>query len=99
MINSTSDLRDQQHPLYGTDRQIVNTLLNETMTDHHLAELARLKIRYRGFPGARDIQKDLEIVLEKWQLTDEQLFSKTRELHSSTRIYTVKARRDTEDWS
>ena len=81
MINSTSDLRDQQHPLYGTDRQIVNTLLNETMTDHHLAELARLKIRYRGFPGARDIQKDLEIVLEKWQLTDEQLFSKTRELH------------------
>ena len=99
MINSTSDLRDQQHPLYGTDRQIVNTLLSESVTDHHLAELARLKIRYRGFPGARDIQKDLDVVLQKWQLTDEQLFAKTRELHSSTRIYTVKARREIEDWS
>jgi len=99
MINSTSDLRDQQHPLYGTDRQIVNALLTEAVSDHHLAELARLKIRYRGFPGARDIQKDLDVVLQKWQLTDEELFSKTRALHSSTRIYTVKARRDTEDWS
>jgi Protein of unknown function (DUF3288) len=39
------------------------------------------------------------VVLQKWQLTDEQLFAKTRELHSSTRIYTVRARREIEDWS
>lgn len=99
MLNATSDLRDQQHPLYGGDRQIVNALLTGEPTDHNLAELARLKIRYRGFPGARDIQKDLDVVLKQWTLTDEQLFAKTRELHSATRLYTVKARREIEDWS
>ncbi len=99
MINSTDDRRDQQHPLYGSDRQIVNTLLSGEPNDLNLAELARLKIRYRGFPGARDIQKDLDVVLQKWKLTDEQLFAKTRELHSATRIYTVRARREIEDWS
>lgn len=99
MINATNDRRDQQHPLYGSDRQIVNNLLSGDPSDHNLAELARLKIRYRGFPGARDIQKDLDVVLQNWKLTDEQLFAKTRELHSSTRIYTVRARREIEDWS
>ncbi len=95
----TSDRREQQHPLYGSDRQIVNTILSGEPTDLNLAELARLKIRYRGFPGARDIQKDLDKTLANWQLTEEQLFDKTRELHNSMRLYTVRGRRETEDWS
>jgi hypothetical protein len=95
----TTDRREQQHPLYGSDRQIVNTILAGEPTDLNLAELARLKIRYRGFPGARDIQKDLDKTLAKWQLTEEQLFDKTRELHNSMRLYTVRARREQEDWS
>jgi len=94
-----TDRRDQQHPLYGSDRQIVTTLLTGDPSDLNLAELARLKIRYRGFPGARDIQKDLDQVLTKWQLTEEELFAKTRELHNSMRLYSVRARRDQEDWS
>ncbi len=95
----TTDRREQQHPLYGSDRQIVNTILAGEPTDLNLAELARLKIRYRGFPGARDIQKDLDKTLANWQLTEEQLFDKTRKLHNSMRLYTVRARREQEDWS
>jgi hypothetical protein len=95
----TTDRREQQHPLYGGDRQIVNTILAGEPTDLNLAELARLKIRYRGFPGARDIQKDLDKTLANWKLTEEQLFDKTRELHNSMRLYTVRARREQEDWS
>ena len=95
----TTDRREQQHPLYGSDRQIVNTILAGEPTDLNLAELARLKIRYRGFPGARDIQKDLDKTLANWKLTEEQLFDKTRELHNSMRLYTVRARREQEDWS
>lgn len=95
----TTERREQQHPLYSSDRQIVNAILSGDPTDLNLAELARLKIRYRGFPGARDIQKDLDQALARWQLTEEQLFAKTRELHNSMRLYTVRARREQEDWS
>ncbi|MBD2328925.1 MAG: hypothetical protein B0A82_09220 [Alkalinema sp. CACIAM 70d] len=94
-----SEKRDQQHPLYATDRQIVNSLLSGEPTDYNLAELARLRIRYQGFPGARDIQTDLDKVLSQWQLTEAVLFEKTRELHGSTRLYNVRGRRQEEDWS
>ncbi len=94
-----SEKRDQQHPLYSTDRQLVNTLLTGEPTDINLAELARLRIRYRGFPGARDIQTDLDKVLSQWNLTEEALFAKTREIHATSRIYNVRGRRQEEDWS
>ncbi|MGB6167424.1 MAG: DUF3288 family protein, partial [Geitlerinemataceae cyanobacterium] len=60
---------EQQHPQAQKDRAIVNTLIAEEPTDYNLSELARLRIRYRGFPGARDIQNDLDIALQNWQLT------------------------------
>jgi hypothetical protein len=90
--------KDQQHPLYTDDRQIVNTLLNEQPTDYNLAELARLKIRYRGFPGARDIQTDLESTLKKWGLTEEELFEKTRQIHQTAQVYRTRTSQR-EDWS
>lgn len=94
-----SELKDQQHPLYRGDRQLLHELLAiNTPSDRHLADLARLKIRYRGFPGARDIQADLEEVLRRWQLTEATLFAKTRQLHATARVYgTSNDGRD--DWA
>ena len=94
-------MEEQQHPQARTDRSIVDTLLMEDATDRNLAELARLRIRYRGFPGARDIQVDLDKVLEKWQLTEDILFEKTRLIHATGNVYSqVRSnKRDEEDWS
>ncbi|MEM1171164.1 MAG: DUF3288 family protein [Cyanobacteria bacterium P01_H01_bin.35] len=88
---------EQKHPQYNKDRQIVDTLLKEEDTDYNLAELARLKIRYRDFPGARDIQKDLKQVLANWELTEENLYEKTRQIHSKGQVY-KKDNNDQEDW-
>ena len=62
-MDSVEKTQDQQHPQYKRDRASVDTLLASEATDYNLSELARLIIRYRGFPGARDIQLDLKKVL------------------------------------
>lgn len=72
--------------------------MTEDPTDFNLAELARLMVRYQGFPGGRDIQTDLATVLKKWQLTPETLFEKTREIHAREPIYTVRSNKR-EDWN
>ncbi|MDX2243025.1 MAG: DUF3288 family protein [Leptolyngbyaceae cyanobacterium bins.302] len=93
-----TEQKDQQHPQWQSDRQSVDALLAGKPTDYNLAELARLRIRYRGFPGARDIQADLETVLENWDLTEEELFAKTRQIHATQQIYKgLGSQRD--DWS
>jgi Protein of unknown function (DUF3288) len=96
---SMSELKDQQHPLWTRDRQVVDNLLAGEPTDFHLAELARLKMRYQGFPGARDIQADLVKVTEKWGFTDDTLFAKTREIHAGPPVYKVRGNKNEEDWS
>lgn len=100
MSNNSDDStrKDQQHPLYNGDRQIASTLLNEQPTEFNLAELARLRIRYQGFPGARDIHNDLDKVLQQWHLTEEELFAKTRQLHQTAQVYKGRAAQR-EDWS
>jgi len=90
--------QEQQHPLYKGDRQIVDKLLQNDPTDYNMAELARLKIRYRGFPGANDIQTDLEKVLQKWQMDEEQLFTITRLIHAKGIVYKTRDN-DSEDWA
>lgn len=93
-----TEQKDQQHPLWKTDRQIVDALLVGNPTDYNLSELARLRIRYQGFPGARDIQADLDTVLENWDLTEALLFEKTRQIHATQQIYKgLGSQRD--DWS
>ncbi len=93
-----TEQKDQQHPLWKTDRQIVDALLVGNPTDYNLSELARLRIRYQGFPGARDIQADLDTVLENWDLTEALLFEKTRQIHATQQIYKgLGSHRD--DWS
>ncbi len=95
MSNAT---KDQQHPQYSADRQVVNQLLAGEASDYNLVELARLIIRYQGFPGARDIQADLQKALTRWQLTEAALFAKTRAIHQQGEIYKGLGR-GREDWS
>lgn len=90
--------KDQQHPQYKTDRQVVNQLLAGEATDFNLVELARLMTRYEGFPGARDIQTDLKKALNRWQLTEAELFEKTRAIHQQGEVYKGLGR-GREDWS
>lgn len=88
MTNPSPTDREQQHPQATGDRQILKQLLAaQEPTDYNLAELARLRIRYHGFPGARDIQTDLERVLQKWNFTEEELFEQTRRLHAQRAVY------------
>lgn len=91
--------KEQIHPQENRDRQIVNTLLEGNPTNFNLAELARLRIRYRGFPGAKDIQQKLEKILQQWDLTEEALYEKTRQLHALGQVYKTGSKPDQEDWS
>jgi hypothetical protein len=95
-----AELTDQQHPQYRGDRTLVNDLMRVAEpSDHNLADLARLCIRYRGFPGARDIQADLEKLLKKWQLSESQLFAKTRKIHTEIKVYGSIKKNDRDDWA
>ncbi len=84
---SAAENKDQQHPQEKRDREIVEHLLQKEPTEHNQAELARLRIRYCGFPGARELQESLDAVLQRWQLTEEQLFQFTRQLHEAGQVY------------
>jgi hypothetical protein len=94
----TDTSKDQQHPQYKADRQVVNQLLAGEANDYNLVELARLMIRYEGFPGARDIQTDLKKAMTRWQLTEAELFEKTRAIHQQGEVYKGLGR-GREDWS
>ena len=49
------------HPLYASDRDLVDQLLAaRDPSDGQLLDLGRLFMRYAGFPGARDLQDDLD---------------------------------------
>ena len=96
---SASENKEQQHPLYSRDRQIVNSLSAGEPTDYNLSELARLRIRYRGFPGAKDIQTDLDKVMQLWGFSEITLYEKTRQIHAFGPIYQGKARGEGEDWN
>lgn len=91
---------DQTHPQAKRDRAIVDRLIKGEPNEINLVELARLRIRYHNFPGARDIQKDLDLVLQQWQLEENQLFAKTRQIHSQGNIYRRQVEgQDKQDWS
>lgn len=96
---SESKNKDQQHPLYNRDRALINSLLTAAPTNLNLAELARMRIRYKGFPGARDLQADLDKVMQTWGLTEAELFEKTRQLHATESVYASRSNEnETEDW-
>ncbi len=91
---------DQKHPQEKRDRAIVDSLLQEQPSDRNLAELGRLIIRYHNCPGARDIQRDLGIVLNNWQLTEDELYAKTRAIHARGMVYRRQSKGDgRQDWT
>jgi hypothetical protein len=98
-VTEISGGKDQQHPLYNRDRPLIDILLAQDATDYNLSELARLKIRYQGFPGARDIQSNLDQVLQRWGLTETELFAKTRQIHDIGGIYKSQGKKDEQDWN
>jgi len=89
---------EQKHPREKQDRAIIEQLFQENITDHNLAELARLRIRYKNFPGAKSLQQDLDLLLQQWNLTEEALFEKTRQIHHKRKVYHA-GRDEEEDWS
>ena len=92
--------QDQQHPREAKDRTIINNLLQSQPTEYNLAELARLNIRYQNFPGARAIQQDLQKILHNWELTEEQLYQKTRAAYSQSNIYSDRFKSNQQqDWT
>ena len=97
-MDSIEKTQDQQHPQYKRDRASVNSLLSSEATEFNLSELARLIIRYRGFPGARDIQTHLKEVLQKWNYTEETLYQQTRKIHATGEVYR-RQKSDQEDWA
>ena len=91
--------KDYLHPQYQKDRNLLNTIMAGTADKMNMAELARLRVRYEGFQGARDIQSDLDKVLKKWEMTEDELFAKTRALHSTETVFTPTWIKKGEDWS
>lgn len=92
---------EQKHPQNRKDRLTVDSLLSVSSNpgDRELVELARLIIRYRDFPGARDIQRDLKITLNNWQLTEDELYAKTRAIHARGTVYRRTAQGEQQDWT
>ena len=89
---------NQTHPQWSKDRATLDGIINGEATDLNLVELARLAIRYNGFPGAPDIKSDLAKAMERWNYTEDTLFAKTREIHATGRAYAGEDG-DREDWS
>jgi hypothetical protein len=92
--------QDQTHPQEKGDRALIERLAQEGRSDYNLAELARLCIRYQGFPGAREIQAQLDRLKTEWGLSEDSLFAMTRELHSTGMLYRRSSTgEELQDWS
>ncbi|CAI8161772.1 MAG: DUF3288 family protein [Prochlorococcus sp.] len=73
--------QEQNHPLYATDRDHIDRLLaKELPADADVVDLARLMLRYEGFPGASDLQADMVKTLKFWGLTREALNVRARQI-------------------
>ena len=80
MEGSHSD-RHQSHPLHSSDREHIDRLLSKHSPGvEDLVDLARLLIRYDGFPGAIDLQEDMNKTLNLWGLHRDSLNQKVREI-------------------
>ncbi len=71
----------QNHPLYSIDRDHLDRLLAKDYPESaDIVDLARLLIRYKGFPGVLDIQKDIKKIMQLWGLSLEALNEKAKKL-------------------
>ena len=77
----STDALNQSHPLEASDRDHLDRMLaRESPQDGDLADLARLLIRYDGFPGAVDLQRDMQRLLSIWKLSRDELNQRVRGL-------------------
>ena len=90
--------REQRHPRRSEDRAALDRLLGAEPTGYNLGELARLRIRYRDFPGEPEMRDVLDRVLQQWQLNEAELFARTRQLHRERQVYRPRSEGG-EDWS
>jgi Protein of unknown function (DUF3288) len=100
-MNNQPSSKLQSHPQEKKDREVINQIAQGNADNPvNLAELARLRIRYQGFPGAVAIKDSLDQLLQKWGLTEAELFAKTRQIHQNDRIYQVRSKfQEQEDWT
>ena len=90
---------DYLHPQYKKDREMLDSIMAGEVSSTNMAELARLRIRYDGFLGARDIQSDLDKTIARWGMSEEELFERTREIHRRETVFTPTWIKKGEDWS
>lgn len=99
MTEAQQNSKDYLHPQYRKDREALNAIMASNLDSFNLADLARLRIRYDGFQGARDIQADLDKMLTKLGMSEAELFAKTREIHQNEKIFKPTWMKKGEDWS
>ena len=75
---------DQVHPLHDIDKNITDALIvKQIPEDIDLINLARLLNRYQDFQGEKDLKADLKKIIKFWNISEEILFAKTREIWSN----------------
>ena len=76
---------EQIHPLHTTDRNTIDSLItNKKPEDIDFINLARLINRYTNFPGEIEIKNDIDKILKFWEITKNELFSKTKNIWSKS---------------
>ena len=85
MTQYLSMSNEQTHPLHATDKIIIDSLITkEKPDDLDYINLARLINRYSKFPGEVEIKTDIEKILKFWNITKNELFSKTKNIWSKS---------------
>ena len=75
----------QTHPLHATDKDIIDSLITtQKPEDIDYINLARLINRYNNFPGEIEIKNDIEKILKFWNITKNELFSRTKNIWSKS---------------
>ena len=76
---------EQTHPLHAIDKNIIDSLIaKEKPDDIDFINLARLINRYNNFPGEIEIKNDIEKILNFWNFSKDELFSKTKDIWSKS---------------
>ena len=76
---------EQTHPLHATDKNIIDSLITkEEPEELDFINLARLINRYTNFTGEFDIKNDIEKILNFWNISKNELFSKTKVIWSKS---------------
>ena len=74
-------MKEQNHPLYSIDRDHIDGLLAKELPEEgDIVDLARLFLRYEGFPGASDLQADMNKILKLWGMNRTILNEKARKI-------------------